>query len=188
MKNEPPGTITRRHNATAVDGLLDTLTAVWADAHTDDQDIAAAGFNPDTLRRQIIGHATRDDFTLITTHSAERCIGFGYGFPCSPAYWFGKDLLPTITEAAQTTDSLVGICELAVCRRWHGHGIGTRIHAAILDALRPEWASLLTMPNSKAQRFYRRLGYRYIGPYRTSPNEPVLDLLLLRPFSSNPTP
>ncbi|MDG4795166.1 GNAT family N-acetyltransferase [Micromonospora sp. WMMD1082] len=188
MSNEAPGTTTRRHDGIAVDGLLDTLTAVWADAHADDHDVAAAGFNSDTLRRQIIGHATRDDFTLITAHNAERCIGFGYGFRCSPAYWFGKDLLPSITEAARTTDSLIGICELAVCRRWHGHGVGSRIHAAILDALGPQWASLLTMPNSNAQRFYRRLGYRYAGPYRTNPNGPVLDLLLLRSFSRNPTP
>ncbi|MEV4212521.1 GNAT family N-acetyltransferase [Micromonospora sp. NPDC049662] len=173
-----PGIVIRRRGGDQVDELLDTLAAVWADAHAADQDVTAAGFTPDTVRRQILGHAGRDGFTLITAHGGDLCVGFGYGFRCTPDYWFGAHLLPSITDAARTTDSLVGICELAVRRQWHGHGVGTRIHAAILDALRPEWVSLLAMPGGSAQQFYRRLGYRYAGPYRAGSTGPVLDLLL----------
>ncbi|WP_147456921.1 hypothetical protein [Micromonospora pisi] len=48
---------------------------------------------------------------------------------------------------------------------------------AILDALRPEWVSLLAMLSGNAQRFYQRPGYRYAGPYRSGSDGPVLDLL-----------
>ena len=56
------------------------------------------------------------------------------------------------------------------------HGIGAAIHTALLDALQPEWASLLAMPgNDAAQRLYHRLGYRYAGPYRAGADGPVLE-------------
>jgi ribosomal protein S18 acetylase RimI-like enzyme len=172
--------VLRRYGAGDAPNLLDTLTDIWADAHTDDHDVTTAGFTPDTLRHQITGHARRDDFTLIAAYSDGHLIGFGYGFLCTPRYWFGEELLPAITPKARTTGALAGICELAVRPAWQGQGIGARIHTTLLDALQPEWASLLAMPgNEAAQRLYQRLGYRYAGPYRTGADGPVLDLLLL---------
>ena len=170
----------RRYGAGDAPALLDTLVDIWADAHTDDHAVTAAGFTPDALRRQITGHARRDDFTLITAYADGHPVGFGYGFRCTPTYWFGETLLPSITPPARNTAALAGICELAVRPAWQGHGTGAAIHTAILDALQPEWASLLAMPgNDAAQRLYHRLGYRYAGPYRSGDEGPVLDLLLL---------
>ncbi|CAM5705016.1 GNAT family N-acetyltransferase [Streptomyces hirsutus] len=177
----PDSPTLRRHSADDIELLLDALVDTWADAHAAHPDVADAGFTPDALRRQITGHARRDDFTLITAYADGLLIGYGYGFRCTPAYWYGEDLLPRITpEDARTTDSLVGICELAVRPGWQGQGIGTRIHQALLDAMRPRWVSLLAMPGAPAQRLYLSLGYRYAGPYESSPDGPVLDLLLLR--------
>ncbi|MFE3629464.1 GNAT family N-acetyltransferase [Streptomyces goshikiensis] len=172
----------KRYSASDAEPLLDTLADVWAEAHAGHDAVARAGFTADTLRPQITGHARHDDFTLIVAYTAGTLIGFGYGFRASPAYWYGEQLLPHITpEAARTTDSLAGICELAVRTSWQGHGAGTRIHQALLDALATEWVSLLAMPgNTPAQQLYRRLGYRYAGPYQARPAGPVLDLLLLR--------
>ncbi|MDI5974052.1 GNAT family N-acetyltransferase [Streptomyces sp. SL13] len=172
--------VLRRYGAGDTPALLDTLVDLWADAHTDSRDVTAAGFTPDTLRRQITGHARRDDFTLITAYADGHPVGFGYGFRCTPTYWFGETLLPSISEDARTTGALAGICELAVRPAWQGRGIGVRVHSTLLDALKPEWASLLAMPgNDAAQRLYHRLGYRYAGPYRSGADGPVLDLLLL---------
>ncbi|MGW2825771.1 N-acetyltransferase family protein [Streptomyces sp. NPDC001443] len=171
----------RRYGAGDVELLLDTLVDAWADAHAEHPDVAEAGFTSDALRRQITGHARRDDFTLVAAYADGHLIGYGYGFRCTPAYWYGETLLPHITpEDARTTDSLAGICELAVRPGWQGHGVGTRIHQALLDAMRPQWVSLLAMPGASAQRLYSQLGYRYAGPYKRGPDGPVLDLLLLR--------
>lgn len=177
----PPLTL-QRYGASDADPLLDTLADIWAEAHAEHDDVARAGFTPATLRTQITGHARRDDFTLITAYTAGQIIGFGYGFRCTPAYWYGDQLLPHIEpQEAQTTDSLAGICELAVRTGWQGLGAGTRIHTALLKALHTEWVSLLAMPGAERpeQRLYRQLGYRYAGPYRDGPDGPVLDLLLL---------
>jgi len=171
----------RRYGPGDATVLLDTLTDVWAEAHADHHDVTQAGFTSETLRSQITGHARRDDFTLIAAYADGHLVGFGYAFRCTPAYWYGEDLLPSITPMARSTDSLAGICELAVRPGWQAQGVGTRIHAALLDALRPRWASLLAMPGDQpAQRFYRQLGYRYAGPYKAGADGPVLDLLLLQ--------
>ncbi|MFB7669154.1 GNAT family N-acetyltransferase [Kitasatospora sp. NPDC056138] len=166
----------QRHGEADTAALLDTLADIWTQAHTGHADVARAGFTPETLRRQITAHTRHDNFTLIVASIANHAVGF-----CTPAYWYGEQLLPTITPDARDTDSLAGICELAIRPNRQRHGIGTRLHTALLDALHTEWASLLAMPGDQpAQRLYHRLGYRYAGPYTASPDGPVLDLLLLR--------
>ncbi|MER5866654.1 GNAT family N-acetyltransferase [Kitasatospora sp. NPDC002040] len=183
MSTPPSPPTLQRYGASDAEPLLDTLADVWAEAHAGHDDVARAGFTPATLRRQITGHAQHEAFTLITAYAAGQIIGFGYGFRCSPDYWFGERLLPHIEpREAQTTTSLAGICELAVRGGWQGLGAGTRIHAGLLEALRAEWVSLLSMPGCERpeQRLYRKLGYRYAGPYQAGADGPVLDLLLLR--------
>ncbi|MDH6115676.1 ribosomal protein S18 acetylase RimI-like enzyme [Kitasatospora sp. MAP12-15] len=173
--------VLRRYGAGNAAVLADTLTDIWAEAHADHDDVAQAGFTSETLRRQIAGHARRDEFTLIAAYVDGQIVGFGYGFRCAPAYWYGEELLPSIPLEARTTDSLAGICELAVRPGWQGQGVGTRLHSALLEALRPQWVSLLAMPGDRpAQRLYHRLGYQYAGPYQAGSDGPVLDLLLLR--------
>ncbi|MFJ9521845.1 GNAT family N-acetyltransferase [Kitasatospora sp. NPDC101801] len=119
---------------------------------------------------------------MITAHPAagHLPIGFGYGFRCSPAYWLGAELAD-IKGPVAAAKQLAGLCELAVLPAHQGHGVGTALHRALLDTLGTEWASLLAMPGDDRpeQRLYRTLGYRYAGPYRSGPDGPVLDLLLL---------
>ncbi|QKW18793.1 GNAT family N-acetyltransferase [Kitasatospora sp. NA04385] len=171
----------RRYGASDTATLLDTLVDIWTEAHADHADVAQAGFTPETLRRQITGHARRDEFTLIAAYAAGQVVGYGYGFRCTPTYWYGEDLLPAITPEARDTDSLAGICELAVRPGWQGRGIGADIHNALVAALSTRWVSLLAMPGQgPARRLYDHLGYRYAGPYAAGPDGPALDLLLLR--------
>ncbi|MEU9048658.1 MULTISPECIES: GNAT family N-acetyltransferase [unclassified Kitasatospora] len=48
-----------------------------------------------------------------------------------PADWYGEQLLPSITPDARDTDSLAGICELAVLPDWQGQGVGTHLHTEL---------------------------------------------------------
>ncbi|WP_245244671.1 GNAT family N-acetyltransferase [Streptomyces palmae] len=80
----------------------------------------------------------------------------------------------------------MGLCELAVRPPWQSQGTGTRLHAELLKAIAPTWSSLLALPsNHRGQDLYARLGYRYLGPYRNTPDGPEFDLLLLHVESTS---
>lgn len=109
-------------------------------------------------------------------------LGFTLPAPCAAGRSMegdGEDMR-RLTMLLGTGAAVLAVVRLAVRPGWQGHGIGTRIRQALLDAMRPQWVSLLAMPGAPAQNLYRQLGYQYAGPYKTGPNGPVLDLLLLR--------
>ncbi|MGW4698640.1 GNAT family N-acetyltransferase [Kitasatospora cineracea] len=164
--------------------LLNTVTEIWAAAHADHHDVAAAGFTPAALRHQITGHTRHEKFTLVTASTPDapdRAVGFGYGFLCTPRYWLGETLFTELDSPVTSENRIAGVCELAVHPDLQGRGIGTALHRTLLDALAARWASLLAMPGHQRpeQRLYHHLGYRYAGPYQPNPETPALDLLLL---------
>ncbi|MFE9437005.1 GNAT family N-acetyltransferase [Streptomyces sp. NPDC006640] len=177
--------VIRTYGPGQVPPLVDTVADLWADAHpeiVDTPGAASDGLSVPALRRQVLSHVSnhQEGFTLVAAYAHGSMVGFGYAFPCSADYWFGSDLVPQVPERART-GRLMGLCELAVAPAWQGQGIGTRLHAALLTAIAPEWSSLLVRPDNPAGRaLYDRLGYRYAGPYRNGPDGPVFDLLLMQ--------
>jgi ribosomal protein S18 acetylase RimI-like enzyme len=157
--------------------LVDALADVWASAHPEFEADKHPGCGVDAFRRQISGHFRHAGFTLTVAYEAGTLIGFGYGFPCSAAYWYGEELLPAVP--AEAHDDLMGLCELAVRPGWQSRGVGTRLHKALVAAVAPRWTSLLVSPtNPRGRALYDRLGYRYAGPYRNG--DATYDLLIAR--------
>ncbi|MFD3518499.1 GNAT family N-acetyltransferase [Streptomyces sp. NPDC058657] len=175
--------VIRTYGPGHVPALLDAIADLWADAHpelVDNPGAATDGLSAAALRRQVTGHCKHEGFTLVAAYAAGSLVGFGYGFPATPEYWYGPELLPSIPESVRQ-GRLLGLCELAVSPGWQSQGIGSRLHAELLTAVAPDYASLLVRPDNTAGRaLYERLGYRYAGPYRNEPSGPVYDLLLLQ--------
>jgi GNAT superfamily N-acetyltransferase len=173
----------RTYGPGQVPPMLDVLADIWADAHpelVDNPGAEALGLSVPALRRQVEGHLKHPGFALVIAYAGGTPVGFGYAFPCSADYWFGPGLVEQVPEGART-ERLMGLCELAVRPPWQSQGIGTRLHAALLQAVNPQWSSLLALPsNRRGQDLYARLGYEYAGPYRNSPDGPEFDLLLLQ--------
>ncbi|MGW7002624.1 N-acetyltransferase family protein [Streptomyces sp. NPDC054933] len=163
--------------------LMDALADIWADAHpelVDNPGGTTAGLSVPALHRQITGHLKHQGFALVVAYAGGTAVGFGYAFPCSATYWFGPELVDHVPEAART-ERLMGLCELAVRPPWQFRGIGSRLHAELLKAIAPKWASLLALPsNRRGKTLYDRLGYRYAGPYHNTSDGPEFDLLLLQ--------
>ncbi|MFK4070434.1 GNAT family N-acetyltransferase [Streptomyces sp. NPDC029674] len=175
--------VIRTYGPGQVPPLLDTIAGLWADAHPELVDTPGGstdGLSAPALRRQVMGHLRHEGFTLVTAYASGTMVGFGYAFPCTPEYWYGRELLPDIPEQVRA-GRLMGLCELAVTPARQSQGIGSRLHAALLKAINPDYASLLVRPDNTAGRtLYDRLGYTYAGPYRNEPGGPVYDLLLLQ--------
>ncbi|MGY1583808.1 GNAT family N-acetyltransferase [Streptomyces sp. MN13] len=174
--------VIRTYGPGQVPPLVDTLADIWADSHPELVDNPGAeilGLSVPALRRQITGHLKHPGFVLVVAYASGNALGFGYAFPCKAAYWFGA-LVDQVPDAARH-ERLMGLCELAVRPPWQSHGIGSRLHAALLQAVNPSWSSLLALPsNQRGQDLYARLGYRYAGPYRNTPEGPEFDLLLMQ--------
>ncbi len=174
--------VIRTYGPGQIPPLLDTLADIWADAHPELTDTPAGDADHPAvtaLRRQVLGHLKHEGFTLAAAYANGSMVGFGYAFPCTAEYWYG-DLLPQIPEHIRA-GRLMGLCELAVAPAQQSKGIGSRLHAALVAAIAPEWSSLLVRPDNTAGRgLYDRLGYTYAGPYRNEPGGPVYDLLLLQ--------
>lgn len=165
--------------------LVDALADTWIDAHPEfaaDGEEARAR-SVDGFLRQIDGHFRHSGFALATAYQGGTLIGFGYGFPCSAEYWYGRELLPQIPSEAR--EGLMGLCELAVRPAWQSRGIGTRLHRVLIEAVAPRWASLLvSTENARGRALYERLGYRYAGSYRNG--DETYDLLIARVENGSP--
>ncbi|MFJ6568003.1 GNAT family N-acetyltransferase [Streptomyces sp. NPDC091292] len=180
--------VLRIHGPGSVPSMLDLIADIWADAHPElvDHPGAAAGdLSLPALHRQITGHLQHPGFTLVVAYVDGTAVGFGYAFPCSADYWFGPDLVEKIPPGARV-ERLMGLCELAVRPPWQSQGIGSRLHTELLRAVAPQWSSLLALPsNHRGQDLYAKLGYKYAGPYRNSPDGPEFDLLLCQVDAEN---
>ncbi|MFJ2263050.1 GNAT family N-acetyltransferase [Streptomyces sp. NPDC087844] len=174
--------VIRTHCPGQVPAMLDTLADIWSDAHPELVNTPKAfadGLSASALRRQITHHLRHEGFILAAAYASGFMVGFGYAFPCTPEYWYGE-LLPEIPEPVRA-GRLMGLCELAVTPAHQSRGIASRLHAELLKAVTPDYASLLVSPdNTVGRTVYERLGYTYAGPYRNEPGGPVYDLLLLR--------
>jgi ribosomal protein S18 acetylase RimI-like enzyme len=178
------GIVLRGYGAGQIPPLEDVIADIWADAHPELVDKPGGetdGLSVPGLRRQLTGHLRHPGFNLVIAHApGGDPVGFGYAFPCSADYWFGPDLVAQAPPGART-ERLMGLCELAVRRPWQGRSIGTALHDALVEAIAPQWASLLVHPdNAGARALYERLGYGYLGPYTDPGGGTVYDLLVKR--------
>ncbi|MGV9884477.1 GNAT family N-acetyltransferase [Streptomyces sp. NPDC003006] len=102
--------------------------------------------------------------TLIAAYAQGSMVGFGYAFPCTLEYVYGPELLSEIPQHIRT-GRLMGLCELAVTPARQSQGIGSRLHAELVKAIDPDYASLLVRPdNTAGPTLYNRFGYTYAGP------------------------
>jgi GNAT superfamily N-acetyltransferase len=107
-------------------------------------------------------HAQRPGFRCCVARQDQRIVGFAYGFTGEPGdgWW---DLVAERLSNDEVNTWLMdcfAFAELAVIPSARGHGIGGRLHDALLSGLRHRTAVLSTeQVETPAMRLYRKRGW-----------------------------
>ena len=92
-------------------------------------------------------------------------VGAGFGMRSLPGQWWHDTVAGAVGAGHPALQGAWVLAELAVLEAYRGRGIGSSLHDALLAAQPCPRALLSTeLQNTRAQRFYRRLGWRSLHP------------------------
>ncbi|MFB6615755.1 GNAT family N-acetyltransferase [Streptomyces sp. NPDC085524] len=121
-------------------------------------------------------------FRLVLARTGEgELTGFAYGLPLgSTTGWWDSflDATPAAEFTREDGQRTFVIKELAVLADQRGQGIGTQLHADLLDGLSAERATLTVRPEAPAAAWYERHGYELVGHTRPWDGAPVYRTLV----------
>ncbi len=158
--------------------VRDEILRVYADA------FAAPPYNerPENLldvAAALAQHTTRRGFRcyLAQEPADGRVVGFAYGYTGGPGGWWHDTVAPSLGPALveRWLGDYFEFVDLAVEPAAQGHGIGGRLHDALLDGLPQRTAALSTaQEETVALHLYRRRGWltlleNFYFPNRTFP-------------------
>lgn len=94
-----------------------------------------------------------------------RVIGVAFGTRAQPEHWWHRAVAEQVGSGHPALQNAWVLVELAVLPGYRNHGLGTRLHDAILAA-QPLPRVLLSTPasNFAAVRLYERLGWSVLHP------------------------
>lgn len=92
-------------------------------------------------------------------------VGAGFGMRSLPGQWWHDTVAGAVGINHPALRDAWVLAELAILEPYRGRGIGSSLHDALLAA-KPCPRTLLSteLQNTRAQRFYRRLGWRSLHP------------------------
>ena len=137
--------------------VADLFRATWPDRFFSASDAAA----------RIRQHARYDDFRGVAAVAAGHVVGFVYGYTNAPGQWWYDQIVEHARRNGLRLDlrNSFAFTELAVAGPWRQHGIGQRLHDAVLLGLPHRYAVLSTQTdNEAAQALYRRNGWETLIP------------------------
>jgi len=114
--------------------------------------------------RSLMQHAQNPDFCCCFARATGggRLLGFTYGYTGRPGQWW-RDVVAASMEPNEVRIWLDGqfeFVELAVVPEAQGHGIGGRLHDALLEGQRHKVATLSTIQQDTAAfQLYRKRGW-----------------------------
>ncbi|MFD9516067.1 GNAT family N-acetyltransferase [Streptomyces sp. NPDC059979] len=144
-----------------LDDLAPVSEAVFAEPPYNEGPRDVAEF----LKRYQREHKT-PGFRLALARDGSELAGFTYGLPLASTtgWWSGfqdTDLPEEFTR--EDGHRTFVVMELAVLTGWRGRGVGRALHAALLDGVTAERATLTVRPEASAAAWYERLGYELVG-------------------------
>ncbi|SDS32912.1 GNAT family N-acetyltransferase [Microlunatus soli] len=147
-------------DATDAAAQADAVAAVWCDAFDPIDDLAEWR---DTIFDR---HRGREAYRLAVAFDIDGPVGLAWGYIGQRGQFWPDRVLDRLGRVAEPwVGGHVEFVELAVSRRARRHGIGGRLHDALLAALPNRHALLGTSsdPDDPAVRLYRSRGWAPLG-------------------------
>jgi GNAT superfamily N-acetyltransferase len=124
------------------------------------------------FRRTLPEHVRRPGFRLVAALKDESLIGYGYGYTCSPEYYWAVLVSEHLTDdmIIEWLSDAFYLAEMALLPSFQGLGIGGEMHDRILTDLPNRTAVLSTMyGESNAFHLYAQRGWQILVPKFTPP-------------------
>jgi ribosomal protein S18 acetylase RimI-like enzyme len=144
-------------------GLAGQIWPVYQEAFADFDDY-------DTWQADMFArHAERDGYRLVVGRGGPAVAGFAWGYTGQRGQYWSDLVVGALPRAV--TDEWVGghyeFVELAVTQACRRHGLGLRLHDALLDGVTGNCLlSTTDDPDDAAVRLYRSRGWRKLGLLR----------------------
>jgi ribosomal protein S18 acetylase RimI-like enzyme len=118
-------------------------------------------------RRRLLKLLDTEGFGIVMARDRRGLlVGFAYGYPLAPdTRWWDGFLEPLDEEFAQERPGRTfAVIDIGVKGEFQRMGLGTKLMKRLVVGRAEERATLAVQPDAEyAHRFYRRLGWRYVG-------------------------
>ncbi len=139
-------------------------------------------YAPETFGERLHRHAAEPGWEAVVAYDSGEPVGYLYANRLTGAddrWWRRTRPAPGPELVGAST---VAVKEMMVRRPWRGRGIARRLHDVLLAGRAETQASLMVNPlheDGKVQALYTAWGYRAVGTAQSSPEAPVLTVMVL---------
>jgi GNAT superfamily N-acetyltransferase len=145
-------------------------------------------YAPEAFGERLRRHAAEAGWEAVVAHDSGEPIGWLYANRLTGAgdrWWRRTRPEPGPDLAGAST---VAVKEMMIRRQWRRQGIARRLHDVLLEGRPEAQASLMVNPlnqDGRVQALYASWGYRAVGTAQSSPEAPVLTVMV-RPVRPEP--
>ncbi|MEU0845638.1 GNAT family N-acetyltransferase [Streptomyces sp. NPDC005962] len=157
------------------DDLMGVYTECWA------HKLHLPHYDPEAFGERLHRHAAEPGWEAVVAYGSGEPVGYIYANRLAGAddrWWRRTSPEPEPVISAAST---VAVKEMMVRRRWRGQGVARRLHDALLAGRAETQASLMVNPlnqDGKVRALYVSWGYRAVGTAQSSPEAPVLTVMV----------
>ncbi|WP_432047916.1 N-acetyltransferase family protein [Streptomyces asiaticus] len=140
-------------------------------------------YAPETFGERLRRHAGEPGWEAVVAYGSGEPIGYIYANRLTGSddrWWCRTRPAPESVVAGAST---VAVKEMMVRGQWRGRGVARGMHDVLLGGRSEVQASLMVNPlnqDGKVQALYVSWGYRAVGTAQSSPEAPVLTVMVSR--------
>ncbi|MEU9623329.1 GNAT family N-acetyltransferase [Streptomyces sp. NPDC048155] len=177
----------QHYDGDAAKAIADELIDAYAEIYDVPPYAGDPFFSVDSYADRLHAAFPMQGFEIVTARLDGNLVGYVHGvtLPADKPWWASLgDGRPAEAQSAAAAGEVFWLRELMVRPAHTNHGIGRRLHDAVISGRQGQpWTTLTcVIDNEPAHGAYLRWGYQIMGRIKHAPESPVYDAMLLRPL------